>query len=190
MSLRLVTPAATKVVTLAEAKKQCNVLHDEDDEYFNSLIAAADDWLAGERSWLGRAVVSSTWECTASAFPVSRVDLPKPPLISVTSVNYTPAGGGAEVEITGFRVIDANVPAGGYLLPAKNTDWPQTDGEPGSVRIVFVAGYAAVPPSVNHAARLMIAHWYENREAATSLSIKDLPLAVDSLLYPYRNWPG
>lgn len=190
MSLRLVTPAATQVVTLAEAKKHCNVFHDDDDDYIELLISAANDWLTGESAWLGRAVISSTWEFTACAFPGGRLDLPKPPLIAVTGVYYTPADGGAEITIANARTIDAGVASGGYLLPAKNSEWPQTDGEPGSVRVRFTAGFATLPPSIKHAALLMIGHWFEHREAVTELDVRDLPMAVDSLLYPYRNWPG
>lgn len=190
MSLRLVTPAAAQVVSLAEAKAHLRVFHDDDDAYIAALIDSANDWLAGESSWLGRAVAPSTWEYTTCEFPPGCFYLPKPPLISVTSVYYTPSGGGAEVEILGFRAIDVGASGGGYLLPAKNTTWPATDGEPESVRVRFVAGYNAVPPSIKHAALLMIGHWFEHRESATELGVSELPMAVDALLYPYRNWPG
>lgn len=189
MGLRLVTPPASSIVTLAEAKKHLNVFHPDDDDYIELLTSVAQDWLAGENAWLGRAVVGSTWELTASAFPAGQIDLPKPPLIALVGVFYTPPSGGAEVELAGVRVIDAGASFGGYLLPAKGSSWPQTDGEPGSVRIRFTAGYDAVPPSIKHAALLMIGHWYEHREAATEIDVKDLPMAVDALLYPYRNWP-
>lgn len=190
MSLRLVTPAATTIVSVAEAKAHLRVLHSDDDTYIGSLVAAAQDWVAGEKSWLGRSVISQTWELTLSSFPVDRTDIPKPPLVSVDGVFYTPADGGAEVEITTFRTLDAGVANGGYILPAKNESWPATDGEPGSVRIEFTAGFSTVPPSIKHAVLLMIGHWYENREAATETKMSDLPMAVDALLYPYRNWPA
>ena len=33
---------------------------------------------------------------------------------------------------------------------------------------------------------LLVAHWYEHREAASAAPVKSLPLAVDALLNPYR----
>ncbi|MGK9199016.1 head-tail connector protein [Sinorhizobium meliloti] len=188
MSLRLVTPATAEIVTLAEAKAHLRIDFNDDDTYITALAGSAQDWLSGENNWLGRSVVEQGWELTLERFPSGRICLPKPPLISVSGVFYTPSDGGAEVEIMDFRELDVGVSEGGYILPAKNTDWPETDGEPGSVRVTFAAGYAAVPKSIKHAALLMIGHWYENREAASETKITDLPMAVDALLYPYRNW--
>lgn len=34
--------------------------------------------------------------------------------------------------------------------------------------------------------RLLVGHWYENREASTAGSLKDTPLAVNALLAPIR----
>src|SRR5690606_22035238 len=96
--------------------------------------------------------------------------------------------GGAEQEITDFRTIDAGIRNGGYILPAKNTTWPETDNEPGSVRISFTTGASAVPASIKHAALLLVGHWFEHREAAGDVKVAELPMAVDALLFPYRNW--
>jgi uncharacterized phiE125 gp8 family phage protein len=189
MSLRLVSGIAP-IVSSAEAKAHLRVFHSDDDAYIDGLIATASDHLLGENSWIGRTSTASEWELTLCSFPSGRIDIPKPPLASVDGVFYTPSGGGAEVETIGFRTIDAGAKNGGYILPAKNTDWPETDGEPGSVRIEFTAGYAAMPASIKHAALLMIGHWYENREAATEAKLSDMPMAVDALLMPYRNWPA
>lgn len=181
------TPASATIVSTAEAKAHLRVFHEDDDAYIDGLVAAAQDWISGEKNWLGRAVVEQGWELTLCAFPVGRVDLPKPPLKSVDGVFYTPANG-VEVSLVGFRVLDVGVADGGYILPAISAAWPTTNGQPGSVRIAFKAGFATVPPSVKHAALLMIGHWYENREAASEVKITDLPMAVDALLYPYRSW--
>ena len=185
MGLRLVT-AVAPVVSTAEAKAHLRVMHNDDDAYIDGLIAAAGDWLFGENSWLGRAATASRWELTLREFPDGKLDIPKPPLVSVTGVFYTPSNGGAAQQITVFRTIGGG--GNGYILPAKGSDWPATDGEPESVRIEFTAGYTSVPASIKHAALLMIGHWYENREAVTEIKLSDLPMAVDALLYPYRNW--
>ncbi|MGZ2429590.1 head-tail connector protein [Rhizobium redzepovicii] len=187
MGLRLKT-AVAPIVSTADAKAHLRVMHDDDDAYIDGLIAAAGDWLFGENSWIGRSAPDSEWELTLCAFPSGKLDIPRPPLVSVDGVFYTPSDGGAEQEITGFRTIGEG--ANGYILPAKNEDWPSTDGEPESVRIEFTAGYSALPASIKHAALLLIGHWYENREAATEAKLSDMPLAVDALLMPYRNWPA
>jgi len=39
-----------------------------------------------------------------------------------------------------------------------------------------------IPQTIVQAMLMLIAHWYEHREAASELSIKNLPMAVDALL--------
>jgi len=187
MTLRLVT-AIAPIISLADAKAHLRVLHDDDNGYISGLVETAGDWLFGENSWLGRAAPSSEWELTQATFPVGRMDIPKPPLVSVDGVFYTPSDGGAEQAITDFRTFGEG--GSGYILPAVDTDWPETDGEPESVRIEFTAGYALLPASIKHAALLLIGHWYENREAVAEAKLSALPLAVEALLMPYRNWPS
>jgi hypothetical protein len=43
-----------------------------------------------------------------------------------------------------------------------------------------------VTEDLKHAMLMMIAHWFENRETATSLTIKNVPMAFDFLVGPYR----
>lgn len=206
MSLRLITPSNDLVVTLVEAKAQLRVYHTDEDDYISGLVDVANDYLCGENSFISRSVgAGMKWELTLDRFPHghgwpreyfhdgnnghNRVKLPKPPLVSVDAVYYTPSTN-VEVQISGFRTLDIGVKDGGSILPAYNTQWPATNGQPGSVRIQFTAGYEKVPASIKHAALLLIAHWYENREAVT-IDLKGmapLPVAVDALLYPYRNW--
>ena len=60
---------------------------------------------------------------------------------------------------------------------------------PGAVTLTMVAGYGAaadVPYSIRQAILLMVAHWFVNREAASPVSLKELPLGVAALLSPYR----
>lgn len=187
MTLRLVT-AVAPIISVADAKAHLRVLHDDDDGYISGLIGAAGDWLFGENSWLGRPAPASEWELTQATFPTGRLDIPKPPLVSVDGVFYMPSDGGAEQELTGFRTLGEG--GSGYILPAAGSAWPETDGEPDSVRIEFTAGYATLPASIKHAALLLIGHWYENREAATEAKLSAMPMAVEALLMPYRNWPS
>ena len=50
------------------------------------------------------------------------------------------------------------------------------------------AEITAIPEDLKNAVKLLAAHFYENREASTTLNIKVLPMAVESLLSGYRMW--
>ncbi|WP_445222116.1 head-tail connector protein [Bradyrhizobium sp. Pa8] len=41
-------------------------------------------------------------------------------------------------------------------------------------------------PAVLHAVRLLVSHWYSNRDAATTEPPKAIALGVDTLLAPFR----
>ena len=187
MSLRLLTVIAP-IVSTSEAKAHLRVFHSDDDSYIDDLIAAATDWLAGEESWLGRAVSSASWELALDGFPSGKIELPRPPLVSVEGVFYSPSDGSSEAELADYRVVGVGTKDGASLYPVFGQTWPDAAREEGSVRIEFTAGYEDPPSSVKHAALLLIGHWYENREAASEIKIETLPLAVDALLMPYRSW--
>lgn len=56
----------------------------------------------------------------------------------------------------------------------------------GAATVEYEAGYEAVPKSIIQAILLLVAYWYDNREAASTENLKTTPWAVDSLLRPYR----
>jgi uncharacterized phage protein (predicted DNA packaging) len=52
-----------------------------------------------------------------------------------------------------------------------------------------VAGDYAIPKGLVHAAKMLVAHFYENRETVVvGVSVNKLPLAYEHLIEPYKNW--
>ena len=47
---------------------------------------------------------------------------------------------------------------------------------------------ADVPGPLKLAIKLLVGHFYENREATTMLKIDELPLGIKALIEPYRTW--
>ncbi|MGQ3293671.1 MAG: head-tail connector protein, partial [Shinella sp.] len=192
--LKLVTPAAAPVVSLADAKRHLRVLHDDDDGYIEALVETAIGLIDGADGWLGRALGEQTWEYSLDRFPCSdvygrtgRINIPLAPLISVDTVEYT-GSDGVDAVITGFRPFGIGSTQPGYILPAIGNSWPSTICEPEVVRIAFKAGYEDLPVGIKHAILLMIGHWYENREDISDGKLVELPLASKALLMPHRNW--
>jgi uncharacterized phiE125 gp8 family phage protein len=55
----------------------------------------------------------------------------------------------------------------------------------------FTAGYgdtaSDVPQTIRQAILLAVGHWYENREATVAVgNVRELPLGIEALLWPYR----
>ena len=46
-----------------------------------------------------------------------------------------------------------------------------------------------IPPALDHAVLLMVAHWYANREATlVGVSAASLPMGVSDIVQDYRDW--
>ncbi|SFB52335.1 phage conserved hypothetical protein, phiE125 gp8 family [Rhizobium sp. NFR07] len=194
--LKLVTPPAAPVVSLAEAKTHLRVLHDDEDDYIEALVDTAVGMIDGADGWLGRAIAPQTWQLSLDRFPCSddngrsgRLHLPLAPLLAVDTVEFI-GSDGIDGEISDYRVFGVGSTQPGYIKPARSSSWPSTDCEPEVIRITFTAGYDDVPKGIKHAILLMIGHWFENREEVGDGKLVEMPMASKALLMPHRNWRG
>lgn len=179
----LVKAPATLPVTLEQAKTHCRVDGTDEDELISSLIAAATGYLDGWSGILGRCLVTQTWR---QDFDRLERELRLPMLAaSIASITYVEASGTTNTydvpthalktdELGSFVDIECT----GLPAPATNT----------RVGVTFIAGSAPdeVAAPIRQALLLLIGHWYTNREAVAQSTFKELPMAVSSLLAPYR----
>jgi uncharacterized phiE125 gp8 family phage protein len=202
VALILVTPPATEPVSLAEARLHLRIADDviEDDDLITDLITAARQQV---ENVTGLALIEQTWRLDLSGWREEpwhcwlpsgseAVQLPRPPLIEVTELAYDDVDGDEQelTEDTDFVVVLGGETAG-LVLPAYSESWPTVRPMPNAVRIEYSAGYGGdagdVPQALRQAMLLLIGHWYENREAAQAGALSEAPLAVESLLAPYRS---
>lgn len=189
MRLKRTVAPAGQAVTTAELKAQLRITHNLEDAYLDTLIATAAAHFDGRDGWLNRALLTQTWIRTLSAFPAGGVDLPFPPLQSVTAVRYLDAGLVERVADPAlFHVNDGTEPARISLLPSAS--FPSTADRPDAVRIEFVCGYGAaaeIPAQLKHAMKILAAHWYQNREpVVVGAIVSELPLSVQALASPFK----
>lgn len=191
--VRTVAPAAD-ILTVAEAKRHCRVEHlvADDEDYFTGLIAAATAYLDGYSGVLGRALINQTWRLNLSCWPACRIRLPLAPVSAITSIKYYDT---ANVQQTlgssNYALIeDALSPAAQWAF---NASLPSLYERPDAIEVLFVAGYgaaaSAVPTPIIHAAKMLIAHLYENREASlvgAAAAAMEIPFAVSALIAPFR----
>ncbi|RAI44709.1 hypothetical protein [Rhodoplanes roseus] len=143
----LVTAPDAEVVSVATLKTMLGL----GAETADAVIEAARDAVVAEidpasDGCLSRALRPATWELRGSDFGCGRIDLPYPPCTSIVSVVYDDAQGVEKVlaEHDDYRVFLR--PLGySFIAPVWNRAWPATRGDIESVRIRFVAGYAATP---------------------------------------------
>lgn len=188
--VRTVGPAEA-ALSVAEVKEFLRLEPDEteEDELLAALIAAAIDHLDGYRGVLGQALVAQTWQIKLDGFPAKRVlRLPLGPLIDLVSVAYFDAAGSAQTLVGLELCPDALGPAVGL---AEGQSWPATATRPDAVTVTWRCGFGAgagdVPAAIRTAAKLLIGHWYANREAVNVGNIvTEMPLGATVLLAPFR----
>ena len=192
MALRLVTAATIDPVTLTEAKTHCRVDGTDDDALLTSLITAATQHISdGKNGWLGRALITQTWELLLDTFPTNEIRVPLPPLQSVTFVKYVDEDGVTQtISASDYEVDLASEP--GWIIPVIDVDWPTPMQTINAVTVRFVCGYGNattdVPEAIRAGMLLLIGHWYAQREAVVvgQQAAVVLPMAVEALLMPYR----
>jgi uncharacterized phiE125 gp8 family phage protein len=183
MGYRLITPPARAPVTMAEVKDHLRVAHDDDDIKISQFIRAATSYLDGRLGVLGRCLITQTWEITFDAFPPGEIELPLPPVQSVTSVSYVnPAGTTSTVSANDYTVDTASATA--RIVP--KTDWPDTAATVNAVTIRFVTGTEpeSVPEALKDAVLVLVAARYNDRIGMEN------PAILGSLIAPYRTAGG
>jgi len=203
-TISIVTPPAQAIVSLADMKSYLRVDTTHDDTLINGFIASATQNI---REYLRRSLITETLELSCDGFTEgdgdyrmlslgagthtgarahfsgspNRIDLPYPPVQSITSVKSFDR---ANIEST---FSDANYQVderGGRLYLNQGVTWPQNLRSTEAVKITYVTGYgsssADIPATIIQAVQMNVAQMYDCREAC------GLSAACMKLLAPYR----
>ena len=146
-----------------------------------------------ERVYLGRALVEQTWDYVLDGFPAgrnsqtgyrgswartARIDIPMPPLRSVTSITYVDELGATQTLSSALYTVDtASDPGAIVMIPGEV--WPSTRDQVNAVTIRFVAGYASSgsppdyransPSDIKVGLLMVLTDMYENRSSETPI---------------------
>lgn len=181
-------PAETPI-TLAEAKAHARVDHADEDALITSLIEAATRHIDGRHAYLGRCLVTQSWEYRTHGFPdCGLIELPLPPLQSVSAVTYVDDAGAVQTLAIDQYVVDTATYAG-QVRRAYDVVWPVTRLEDFAVRVAFTAGFgdaAAVPQPIKTALLMMVKQLYDKRGDDPDDKDITIPAPARWLLSPYR----
>ena len=200
-SLVVVTASGTgdRPVSVADAKEHLRIVDTtEDDVYVGQLVDAATTWC---EDYCDRTFADKQYTVAFDDFFGTRIELPRPPVRlnavssgATVSISYVDTGGAtqtltfAESGTQGFRLDRDHVPA--LVYPLYLGVWPSVRLDDKSVQITYLAGYggaANVPTPAKHAIKMLVGHWYANREAVLVGSIsKEYEFAVAALLAPLK----
>jgi uncharacterized phiE125 gp8 family phage protein len=215
-SFTLITPPAAEPVTLADTKQHARIDTTADDTLVTNLITGARQWA---ESYTNRAFINQTWQMALDFWPaameewwdgmrdgpitgldrVGYISLPRPPLISVTSVEYFDNTDTGTVWDSSNYFVDT-VRQPGRLALRLGAIWPVPTRITNGIVITYVAGYdsdgTSVPEPIKTAIRQLVTHWYEHRGEATlnaggrgmtgAFNAVNVPMVIQALLDPYR----
>ena len=191
MALRVVTAPAAGLISLADAKAQLRVQFDDDDNLITALVLAATDQVQAntQRRYMPQSLqwILQGWG-DHMVLPVA------------------PGGDSQGIEITGVTYVDENGatqtldPSIYWARPHGDTlrlvlqwyqIWPWLGDGPDRVVISFeITEDSVASPMAVHACKLLVSHWYENRDAVVGVDNRDsstpLPFGVEALLSPER----
>jgi hypothetical protein len=170
----LITAPTAHVVETAALKVALAVDHAHHDALIEGYRAGAVAHLDGWRGVLGRAIMPQTWAQDFTGWGDLRLALPD--VTSHTVTGYDEAG----LEVVPTR----NVLSLDYGGPVVATEGP-------AVVRVRVQYDCALPvdqrPAVASIVTMLVASWYENREAVvTGMSVATLPMAAEALIEALR----
>lgn len=206
---KVIVPANGEFISLERARAHLRVDGDgspeehPDDALISVLITVARE---SAEIYMGRTLSPKTLELALDSFPgvdvnqqwwvirqlANEIKLPQGPVQSIVSFVYTDADG-VDQTITDYQFDQHSEPP--RLKPAVGGSWPGTRTQMNAVRIRYLAGYAlpnespdtpALPKSFEQAMLLTIGHWYDNREDASVVELKEIPMGAKALLRNHR----
>lgn len=144
--------------------------------------------------YLQRALLPQTLTLTLDRFPrAGPIEVPRPPLISITSIQYVDENEVTQTWSSSEYVADT-LRAPGIVYPKYGYSYPSTLAYPNSVTITYQAGYAdraSIPADIKRGILLLLSDAYELREntlvlaSSERLAVENSPRAA-ALLFPYR----
>lgn len=183
-ALSLIAKAGERPVSLAEAKLHLKVDIADEDALIEALIEAAT---ASCRAFTGLELVEQTWRLRLDAAPGPALILPRPPLVSVTSViAYDDADLPTTLSASAYLVDKDSIPA--RLVLRRGAAWPTIGRVANGLEVTFVAGFGPaakdVPAPLRQGILMLAAHHFERREPGPGGGA--LPAPVAALWRPYR----
>jgi uncharacterized phiE125 gp8 family phage protein len=166
-------------VTRETVKKFLGKTDSCDDDFVDLMIRAATERCEARTN---RQLITATWQLTLDRFPVGNfIYLPKPPIQSVTTINYTDSADVVQT-FTDWTLDVEKEPGEVY----RTESWPAPKDIPSAVKITYVSGYGLdetdIPEELVIAICLAARHYYDQRdEVITGTIVARMPQTTESI---------
>lgn len=181
-SWNITTDPTVEPISVSEAKSYLRLDGTDHDAELEALITAARQY-AEEQT--GRAFITRTITLKMDNFLYTPLYLPQAPIQSVTSVTYYDTAGTSQTWSSSEYTVDTSSNPG-RLQPAFGYSWPDTYDELNAITIVYLAGYGDaatdVPDIYRLLVKMLVSHFFEDRDMATSPPMHLLPLSIRSII--------
>ncbi|MEQ9518794.1 MAG: head-tail connector protein [Parvibaculum sp.] len=182
MTLTLLTGPATEPVDLADAKLHLRVDSAAEDTLIQALISSARLTLEAHGNL---AMINQTWGLRLDKWPGAVVHLPIGPVSAIHAISVD----GVALPGDTYALIPGS---DARIVKAENAPWPVSKSPAAGIEIRFEVGFgpaaADVPRDLHHAILMLVAEWFENREAGARAhdGHGTLPRAVIGLMARHR----
>lgn len=167
-ALDVVDPFATELLSLADAKQHLNITSTTNDAELETYIAAVTEAIEAYIGPVGRRTITETVSPSSGVLLLSTV-----PVLSLTSV--TPY---ASAPLTvGSLTVKA---ASGIVLPGAYTGFYAATYD-----VIYTAGRASVPASVNTAGRLVLQRLWETQRGPMSSTPFNAEIGAEPTAFSY-----
>lgn len=169
-SFSVTTAPTSEPVTLSELKTFARIDTDSEDTLLTEIIKSAR--ILTEK-YLGRALIDQTITMYMDQWPNTTVELPLPPLKSVTSVHTIDQDNNFTLYDSSNYYIDSSSYFGRIIIKNGSASPITVSGnlrEYQQIRVIYQAGYgsaAEVPESIKHGVEMWAAAIYEQRAIGT-----------------------
>lgn len=208
VAYEIVTPPTLEPLSIEEARAQSRVIGVTDyDEDLTWLIQVAREKVEADserafltqtrRLWVDQFPnAGARGQITLNPFPsqpwlyggaIQALEIGVKPITAINAIEYINQAGSWTTWDSANYIADlVTYPC--RITPAYGLIWPICRVQINAVKITFTCGYssaAATPAMARHAMRLLIGHWFENREAVGKVPAQ-IEIGYESLINAIR----
>lgn len=178
--IKVIDPPNSEPIGLDEVKLFCRIDGEIDDPLATSLITAARMYFEGQTNLR---LISQEIQDDRENFPHDYFYL-EGPVQSIDLIEYIDENGDwQEWDLLEVQSDLLSNPARFY--PADTFSYPSVLEGLGAVSVTYTAGYGDatdVPEIIKQALKMLVSHWFNQRETSSDTTLSEVPYACDSII--------